>query len=235
MNIIIVARNRHRLTEQALRSVLAHTANVEFTLTVIDDDSEPPIEIQDKWWRGSHWCQGVSVEAYRDAQHNLGALKNAGVTSSRDLFGTRSDELLCILDNDICVFPGWAEKLWAALRYGYQFGFRLLGSCRHPYHEVNRMLGDGKGVEIFGTDAVAGYCHFLRWRDWKAFGPYPETGGAGAGQSEDHALCRRIVEAGFEVGYVDLPVLAHCGVTNTNGQPAIGAERFPRVEGVLYE
>ncbi len=230
MNIVLIARNRHRLTEQAIRSVLADTVGLEFSLTVIDDDSEPEIEIMDDWWKDSRWCVGVSVESYRDAKHNLGALKNFGVESSRDSFGLRSDELLCILDNDVYAFLNWAGHLQGALRFGYPFGVRLVGGARHPYHGVNKRLGS---VEI--TDAVAGYCHFMRWRDWEQFGPYPETGGAGTGQSEDHALCRRIVDAGFKVGYVDPPVIAHCGLTNTDGRPAIGAERIKQVPGVIYE
>ena len=31
------------------------------------------------------------------------------------------------------------------------------------------------------------------------------------------------------------PQIANCGITNSEGKPAIGSEQFPRVKGLIYE
>ncbi len=93
------------------------------------------------------------------------------------------------------------------------------------------------------TDAVAGYSMLMRWECFDLYGPF-EQEAKGIGQSEDYAFCQKVIrgpEATFFescrnlVGYIHPPVLAHCGITNSNGEPATGADQFERVEGYIYE
>jgi hypothetical protein len=55
------------------------------------------------------------------------------------------------------------------------------------------------------------------------------------GKSEDTIFSKNVVEAGGRVGYIQRPVLLHCGVTNSEGKPALGWELFIREPGIIFE
>lgn len=223
-NIIMLARNRHALTEQALRSLARNTPRDAFSFTFVDDDSDPGgPDVYD-------YVENSTRLYLQCSNHNLGALKNLGVYWSERMFG-RGD-WLAVLDNDICVIdPNWMKRVGRMIKY-----MKIIGGCRHPFHGINESIVAENGADHFLiTDAVSGYSHFMEWPTWDRFGPYPETGAPGINQSEDYAFCRKAVDAGLLVGYIDPPVLVHTGITNSNGEPAVGAEKFLRVPGVLYQ
>lgn len=152
----------------------------------------------------------------------VGALKNSGAHNF-----DRKNDYVCFIDDDVAFFPGWSETLAEKLtKYNK---LRIVGGVRHPFHGVNEDWGD---IQI--TDAVAGYCHFMRWSTWEKMGPY-HAHAKGTGQSEDWALCQEVIENGGVVGYVNPPVMAHCGITDSLGRKILGADLIERVEGILYE
>ncbi len=250
-NIILITNgSRPRLLEQTLRTLYANTPADQFNMTVVFE---------------GEWHDDVSNEALIPLLletnqtiirsdppcHILGRLKNLGAYWSEKQLGR--GEWLCVLDDDMALFPGWLWKMERAIKLT---GVGILGSVRHPYHGVNGEFGIGRrdndrdrvynswtvghnipsdvvdGVAV--TDAVAGYCHFMRWSTWDKYGPY-DAHAIGIGQSEDYAICRKIVDDGGRVGYIHPPVMAHTGITASNGKPAIGSEQIRRVTGVLYE
>ena len=219
-NIVLITNgSRPRLLAQTLRTLYVNTPADQYTLTMVTDGHiEFPFE-QD-------WGERISVIGMRPPCNVLGRLKNLGIYWSEKQFGR--GEWLCVIDDDLAFFPGWLEKMQKAMESSNQL--HILGGIRHPYHQTDTLLNGG--IEI--TDAVAGYCHFMRWEMWDRFGPY-DAHAKGTGQSEDFAICRKIVDAGGKVGYIQPAVTAHCGVTDSLGRPAVGMDKIQRKLGVLYE
>lgn len=227
MNIVMLIKNRPRLTEQALTTLIANT-DVPWNLTVIEDGGA---ESPDRWQtkKTIEILMGQPNVAYLINSRSkgiTGQVRNLGVYWSEKYFG-RGDYLV-LSDNDVAFFPHWASKMIDAANSG-GWPPRVLGGCRHPFHGINKTW-----MLWRETDAVAGYLQMMEWDTWSEFGPL-DAHAAGTGQSEDFAMCRKIVEAGHKVGYIHPPVCAHAGLTNTDGNPAIGADQIERVKGLIYE
>jgi hypothetical protein len=240
-NIVLITNGaRPRLLAQTLRTLYENTPARDYNLTVVGDGNikwpfsgdscEDPI---------NDWHEQLSVIRTAPPCHIVGRLKNLGAYWSEKQFGR--GEWLCFLDDDMAFFPGWLDAMGEALKDSNQV--RILGSVRHPFHKPNAALGaihswgspaDKAYRDIELTDAVAGYCHFMRWSTWDKFGPY-DAHAKGTGQSEDFPICRKVVDAGGKVGYIYPPVMAHCGITNSEGKPILGGDLIERVPGVLYE
>lgn len=240
-NIVMLSKDRPRLLRQAIESLYANTPAKDFNLTVVDDDSQ---DFRTKKYLRSLTHRNFCLLEVQNSGHVLAQLKNLGVFYSRQRFGFKSStphhaydgDYLGIFDNDVCFFPDWLPKLISAIErsdFGEGRKIDLLGGCRHPFHGINNLWGDDGYIEQ--TDAVAGYSHFMRWTTWRKFGPYPLNCASGIGQSEDFWFSQQIIKAGNKVGYINPPVLAHCGITDSNGNPAIGSDQFARAAGVLYE
>jgi len=222
-NIVVLCYERYRLTVQCIESIRKNTKPDEYTLTLVDDDSKDFRVRNFLRDQALYNPKNTTLLEVSNSRHCLGALKNLGVRHSELTFGR--GEFLCILDNDVCVFPGWLDTLNEDDPNGSEVV--LLGGVRHPFHGVNK---EHEGwVE---TDAVAGYCHHFPWGWWDTCGPY-DANASGIGQSEDFAFCQRLREYG-PVGYCNPPVMAHCGITDSTGKPIAGAELIERVPGVLY-
>ncbi len=235
VNIVMLVADRPRLTEQALRSLYENTPEDQFNLVCVDDGSKlpwMPYDLLAGSTNGNNFLYTLSRSI-----GIVGFLRNIGAAASERHFGR--GEYLMFVDNDVAFFPNWLGKMILAKEHvtfsenEASKGYSILGGCRHPYHGVNH-ISFGPGVRVEQTDAVAGYSMLMTWSTWDRMGPFPDNQ-KGVGASEDFALCQRVIQAKGYVGYVDPPVLAHCGIKNTNGQPATGAEAFKRVEGILYE
>lgn len=224
VNICLITNgSRPRLLEQTLLTLIENTSDKQqFNLTIVFDgvheDSMPG------WLSCNKTMLGLYPPCYI-----VGRLKNLGAYWSEKQFGR--GEWLCFLDDDMALFPGWLEKMTALAGSSNQL--RLLGGVRHPFHGVNIEQQTGRyGWQ--STDAVAGYCHFMRWSIWDKFGPY-DAHAQGTGQSEDFAFSRKIVDVGGKVGYIHPPVMAHTGITDSSGKTILGANQIERVPGYLYE
>jgi hypothetical protein len=86
------------------------------------------------------------------------------------------------------------------------------------------------------TDAVAGYSMLMSWQTWDKYGPFDQHA-VGVGQSEDFAVCQKVLKDGYRVGYVSPPVLTVTGLTNTLGGKVPGWEQLKALvpEGVIAE
>lgn len=226
-NIVLITNgSRPRLLEQTLRTLFDNTPTDQFRLTIVTDGLTAQILLRQVFvdnypkWDFNH-PQSVSVTP---ACSIIGRLKNLGAYWSEKQFGR--GEWLCFIDDDVAFTPGWLEQMDSVMSDNNQV--RILGGVRHPFHKPNEVH-----VTWHETDAVAGYCHFMRWSTWDRFGPY-DAHAKGTGQSEDFAICRKIVDAGGKVGYIHPPVMAHCGITDSNDKTVLGAELIERVEGILY-
>ncbi len=252
-NIILLVKDRVRLTEQCLRTLYEETPRDQFNLVIVDDGSWPETaQILARYSRRDN-CEVVT---FLRSVGIVGFLRNVGVWTSERYFG-RGD-YLCLIDNDIAMLHDWLPKMIEALDHVWTGAddtadtYKVLGGYRHPFHGVNHtsaLVGMGRpDTTVEETDAVAGYMHFMKWSTWDDFGPYDQHA-KGVCQSEDFAFCQAVkrgnpvrgVEQTFadivngKVGYIHPPVIANCGITNSEGKPAIGSESFPRIAGLIYE
>lgn len=236
VNVCMIAKDRPRLTSQALRSLERNTPPHLYSFTIIDDgsyswdsDSQEISYPHDNWLFVRLSCsKGI-----------VGFARNLSIQISEQYWG-RGD-FLYLSDNDVYFQPGWLEKMIAAFERFEPDGLRVLGGVRHPFHGANRRLGAFLNLYVLPdqncvalTDAVAGYSHLMRWETWDKYGPF-DAHAQGVCKSEDFAFCQKIVKDGGLVGYIEPPVLINCGLTNTEGNPAVGSEAFPRVEGVFQQ
>ncbi len=225
-NIVLETNgSRPRLLEQTLRTLETNTPYDQYTLTLVADGL---IDIRST----IAFMPNNTTLTIEPPCHVTGRLKNLGAYWSEKQFGR--GEWLLFIDDDILVLPGWLEKMQAAFEFDSRIA--IVGGCRHPYHGVNKQMAftEESGACFECTDAVAGYCLMMKWATWRTFGEF-DAHAKGIGQSEDFAICRKVVEKGRLVGYVNPPVVSHCGITNSNGQPATGSELFSRITGGLYE
>lgn len=226
-NIILLVKDRPRLTEQTLRTLCMHTDRAAYNVTVVDDGSWPETSKIISRYEG---YSNLQIVTFLHSVGIVGFLKNVGVWASERFFG-RGD-WLCTIDNDIAFTPGWLDKMEHTLKFRDRVGqpLKLLGGYQHPFHKTNVKWS---GVNL--TDAVAGYMHFMRWSTWDSFGPYDQHA-KGVCQSEDFAFCQKIThDQESYVGYINPPVIHNCGITNSEGKPAVGADLFPRIPGLVYE
>ncbi len=230
VNICLLVKDRPNLTAQCLKTLYepypVPVSDLPFSLCIVDDGSrDETIDIIGDYVM-IYGTKNIQVIRIEQSIGIVGWLRNVGASASERYFGR--GEWLCFIDNDIAFRPNWLQKMTFAAK-SWTPGPFVLGGYQHPFHGTNK-----EWTSVHETDAVAGYMHFTEWSTWDKYGPYDQHA-KGVCQSEDFAFCQKIVKDGGKVGYIHPPVILNCGVTNSEGKPAIGSEHFIRVEGVLYE
>lgn len=226
VNIVMIAKNRPRLTKQAVGSIYKHTDGDTFNLTIIDDGSDPQLL---SYTFPGHDSVQVRIE---DSKGIVGLVRNIGADFAERYWG-RGD-YICWLDNDVCLHEGWLEKMVMCMNIP---DVKVLGGARHPFHGTNARLGfNDRYFGVALVDAVAGYSMLMSWETWDKYGPFDQHA-KGVCQSEDFALCQKVIKDGYKVGYVSPPVLTVCGLTNTLGEKVPGYEELKKMvpEGVYAE
>lgn len=223
MNIVMLVRNRPRLTHQALWS-LAKNTDVDYNLTIVDDGSSADTSDMLRMFAYTH--KQVALLRNESSKGITGQARNLGVYWSDKYWGR--GKYLYLSDNDVAFLPGWASRMVGVMNEAFIDGLRLLGGARHPFHQPNRHYLDWDE-----TDAVAGYSQLMRWDVWDSYGPL-DAHAPGVCQSEDFAFCQKIRQWN-KVGYIVPSVLVDCGLTTTGGGAAIGAGSKPILSGLIYE
>lgn len=249
-NIVLLVRDRFKLTEQAIRSLYDHTPQDQFNLTIVDDES---MDFRVTKMLRAYW-PNTAVVSINNSTHILASLKNLGVYWSEQRFGR--GEWLCLCDNDVYFKPGWLEVMEDRAKYSEPLGFRLWGGQAHPFHQpLTDEGGDLLSEGLTRHDCLAGTHWFMRWDTWDLVGPL-KGNAPGVCQSEDYAWTQQLRVRGIAVppkypedahivcrfgpayiGVVHPHVVIDCGITNSDGQPAPGADLklANRVAGVYYE
>jgi GT2 family glycosyltransferase len=217
LQVVMVTKDRPRLFEQAIRSLYAHTE--DFQLLVVDDCS---------------WELGLVYELalefgfalmLNDSPMPLGGSKNRAMQRM-------ADGLVYLTDNDVYFKPGWSETLLEAWRVRPP-DIGLLGGGCHEWLGTNR-TADVAGFQYHYKDAVSGWSWLTEKLLWEQYGPFAADA-LGSGKSEDWDFCQKLKKAGYEVASIWPEVVVHCGRTNTEGQPAIGAVTIRDVAGIIVE
>lgn len=230
--IMLAGSGRIRLLQQALQSY-ERTTPVHRPLIVVVDNEK----VNDAVCA----CMRSSLSEHRLEDYvlntasagRLGALRNTAAHIAQVAYPS---DYLHFVDDDVYFREGWFDQLYRTLVQSRQIA--IVGGDRHPYHKPNALM---KGTAFETTDAVAGYSMFMHASTFTALGRFP-TEGNGIGASEDWALCQKARRMGRLVGYCTTRPVLHCGLTNSNGQPATGAAEIlankptdEDVKGVIYE
>ncbi len=213
-NVVMLYSNRHMLTHQALRTLYRNTPMDMFNLTIVDDESGIPA----KPIRREHSANFTSLRI-DNSQHITGKARNLGVYWAEKYWG-RADYLY-LSDNDVYFTPQWLENLTQAM--DIPTGCSLIGGWNHPYMQPQETLAMGNGMCVKTHDAVTGASQMMRWETWDQYGPL-DGHAKGVCQGEDWQFCQKIIKVGGLVGSLYSRVVFNCGLTNSYGQPSVGAD-----------
>ena len=217
--IILVTKDRFELLQQTINSLLLNTPTELYDLIVIDDGSKPDcIDYLNGLKAGEIIKDLVFTELGSPARcRNVGA----------EIAKRRGYEYLYHTDNDIYFLEGWLEE---CIRVKENFPeIKIIGAYCHPFLQKNEDFEFNDKIET--VDAVSGNSWFISTVDFLAYG-LEDTQGIMA--SEDWAFCQKIrypidsidpnkkVE-NFVVRLKPHRVL-HTGISNSKGEPAIGAD-----------
>lgn len=149
-------------------------------------------------------------------QKGVGGSKNRGIL--RHQFLGRG-KMLYLFDGDVYFTKGWLEKLLHCYE-NHKSQFKIIGGGIHPFLQPR---ADEGTVEITSHDAVSGWSWLLSYDTIEKYGLLADNA-LGTGQSEDWEYCQRIRNDGYLVGCITPQVVAHCGMTNSEGNPIVGKE-----------
>lgn len=155
-----------------------------------------------------------SIFERNKTQLGVGGSKNRGVEIHTEL--NRGD-LLYLLDGDVFFTDGWLEKMLETYEK-HKERFKIIGGGIHPF--LQPRVGEGD-ADITSHDAISGWSWLLSYDTWDKYGTLAANA-LGTGKSEDWEYCQRIRNDGFLVGCMKPQVIAHCGLTNSEGNPIVG-------------
>ncbi len=232
-SIVMLCHNRLRLLQQALRTLYDNTPREEFNLTLVDDASTD-FRVRNAL---ESWSQAGNATLLRieKSSHVLARAKNIGVAWSEQTFGR--GEWLYLSDSDVAFTSGWLEKMITTAIASESDHFNLWGGQAHPYHQASGNYGM-ENVAYWTEHAMLdGPSWLMRWKTWDEIGPLSRDHAPGTCQSEDVEFCRKLTAQGSRIGVIHPHVVAHTGLTNTNGEDAPGREarESQRIPGVIYE
>lgn len=208
--IVIITKDREELFNQTLKSLIKNTPRELYDLIVIDDGSDP-----------SGLAKLSFIKAIGDIDHliftNQGspaACRNLGMEIAK----RGGYKYVYHSDNDMYFLPGWIEKCQKTLVENTNI--KLVAPYGHPYHLYNNEWVED---DIYSVNACAGNSWYLETETYLKYGLAENPG---IMNSEDHDFCQQIRKDGFICArFVDNLVL-HTGITNSKGEPAIGAEQM---------
>ncbi|MDA0164703.1 glycosyltransferase, partial [Solirubrobacter ginsenosidimutans] len=189
-SILFPTRDRYDYLVVALDSVAPQAAKHGAEIVIVEDDAPDPATaaLADR-----HGARYLALGRKR----GINVARNAAVAAS-------SGDLVCFLDDDVEVWPGWLDALLAA-----SSEFDALGGPIRPRLEGSRLRACGReplpvttldlGPDDRDAEFVWGANMALRRSAIERIGPFDEVLG-GAGDEEDWQ--RRLRAAGGRVGYV---------------------------------
>jgi hypothetical protein len=220
INIVVLAKDRQKLTRQTTDTLYRNTDVSMFNVTIVDDCGERDTLHQTIHGDHAHADNLTCVRIQRS--HGVTAMaRNVGVYWSEQYWG-RGD-FLYLSDNDVYFKPYWLERMLAAFAFTEPHGLELLAGWNHPYHLNNETAKIPGGSLVCTNGAIAGASQMMRWSVWDKHGPL-KHGAPGVCQGEDVDFCKKITDAGGKVAKVYPHVIVNAGVTNSHGVSAPGAD-----------
>lgn len=229
LNVVMLVKDRPRLTEQALGSLINNSTEA-YNLVIVDDASGESTRALLNFFV---WKHPTRVIGTGNGQ-GPGRCRNVGIEASSSFFG-RGD-LLYLCDNDCYFKPGWDVTLLQLWHLIQPVSIRVLGGYCHPYQQPIARFWPTPHHCIDEVQALGLLSWLMSWETWDKYGPFepsPTING-----SEDWAFCQRVRKAGGRVGVVSPALVVNCGLTGSNGKQSPGADLIFKQqipEGVIVE
>jgi len=194
ISIIVPIYNQHEITEECLRAVLDNTQNCE--IIIVDNGSEPPIK--------PPFSGFTEITMIRN-ETNLGfpVAVNQGVAAAKG-------DIIVLLNNDVIVTPGWADRLINHLE-DYAIVGPMTNYCAGKqqvslptYQSIEGLnkeastLADTSAGESEEVNWVIGFCMMFKKSLYDELGEFDESLWPCSGEEID--FCLRARQAGHKVG-----------------------------------
>jgi ADP-heptose:LPS heptosyltransferase len=191
LTVSIVVHNNSLLTKNCIESVLKHT-DVPYHLVVTDNDS-------------SDETHGMLLQYAAEEKLELRTNpKNLGFSVPHNkVFESCETEYFCVLNNDLEVVKGWAQKMIEQFSDPKVAEVGIKGTCIALDEE-------GNGVPGKEPEYVEGSCALVKTSMIKALAGGLFDPAYRFAYYEDSDLSLRIRDAGFKIAVVDLPII-HVG------------------------
>lgn len=205
---------RYHLAVQTLTTFFLTTTTEHFNRLIIVDDCSTFEDFRDELSKPEFLETKLIINHINPSQLGVGGSKNKGVEIA-SMFGR--GEALYFMDSDVFYTYGWLEKVLEAYKQNKDT-FKIIGGGIHPYLQPRQ----NEDTELLTShDAVSGWSWFLDYETWDKYGKLADNS-LGTGKSEDWEYCQRIRNDGYKVGCLKNQVIAHCGLTNSEGQQIPG-------------
>ena len=198
MDIIILAHDQHEMTADCLEAVRQNTM-APHRIVLVDNGSVPPYE-------------GATIRNERNLGYPVAV--NAAIRQT-------TGDVICLLNNDVYVTPGWDRRLLEGLEQfdivgpmtSYAAGVQLttvghyenldgLNARALEYAEENR----GRTKEV---NWVTGFCFMFKRSLWDEIGEFDESMWPCSGEEID--FCMRARQAGRRIGIIHDVYVHHEG------------------------
>lgn len=235
VNVCMGVKDRLELTKQAIWSLFETMPPRSFTLTIVDDGSEPKTANYLQALKNSNPCPIRLVR--NETPLGVGGARNQAADESEREFGRH--DYLYFSDNDVVFHPICLEILqWAMAESQWEnWGFKVIGGYAHPYNQTIQVFEThiSQSRNLHEKHAVDGLSWLLTWDTWDRFGKFCDNV-TDRRSSEDHEYAQRIRKAGYRVGVVDPPVIINCGRTDSWGNLIPGHDvAIKAVEGLVIQ
>lgn len=197
LSIIIPVWNQLSITEDCIESIKANTEDYE--IIIVDNGSDPPFK----------------DPTIRNA-YNLGfpVAVNQGIKKAKG-------DIICLLNNDVIVTPGWADKLASHLNK-YAIVSPLTNYCAgiqktaipvyynedELYQASTNWAHDRKGM-VLPANWVIGFCFMFKKSLYDEIGEFDESMWPSSGEEID--FCYRAKAAGHKTAIVQDVYVHHIG------------------------
>jgi glycosyltransferase involved in cell wall biosynthesis len=205
ISIVIPVFNQHDMTKECLRAVIEHTKDYE--IVVVDNGSTPPVLAMING-------QYVVNRVRNESNNGFPVAVNQGIRAAQG-------EIIVVLNNDVIVTPGWAEKLCstldkfsivgpvtnycAGIQRVYVPEYRNEGELRDRAEQWRK---DHVG-KIQEVNFVIGFCMAFRRSLIDDVGYFDESRWPCCGEEVD--FCYRARAAGHKIGIVNEVYVHHFG------------------------
>lgn len=205
LSIIIPVHNQHDMTHECVYAILENTQDCE--IVIIDNGSDPPYK--------PPFSGFIEARVIRNEENQgFPAAINQGLREARG-------DVVCLLNNDVIITPGWATTLTAWLESldivgpmtNYCAGIQQIDlpaymNTEDLFKEAGALSQECEGMAT-ETTFIIGFCMFFRRSLFDELGEFDATLWPCSGEEIDFCLRARV--AGKKVGVAHDVYVHHFG------------------------
>jgi len=216
ISIILPVYNQLEMTRECINTIQTNTTDYE--LIMIDNGSEPVFSLSEYPWVAFTEENEIKQFHYSDFEGygNIKVIRNEEnlgfpVAANQGIRVANKGDVIVLLNNDVFVTPGWAERLIAGLEK-----YDIIGPCTNYssglqqvrlegiYHNLDELnseavkwseMHDGKTDEVTW---LIGFCFAFKKSLYNEIGEFDEFLWPSSGEEID--FCLRAKQAGKKIG-----------------------------------